>query len=47
LVKREEDIPPWSLPMESVTIGLISCLSVVAVYFWIVRRHQRDCAQQQ
>ena len=30
----------------SVTIGLISCLTVVTVYFWIVRRRQRESTPQ-
>jgi hypothetical protein len=30
-----------------VTMGLISCLSVVAIYFWIVRRSQQQQAMQQ
>jgi hypothetical protein len=29
-----------------VTMGLISCLSVVAIYFWVVRRNQQRTATE-
>jgi hypothetical protein len=29
-----------------VTIGLVSMLSVVAVYFWVVRRANHEVAEQ-
>jgi hypothetical protein len=36
----------FSMEPVGVTIGLISCLSVVTIYFWIVRRSQQQMAEQ-
>jgi hypothetical protein len=30
-----------------VTVGLISMLSIIAIYFWIVRRGKQEPAEQQ
>jgi hypothetical protein len=39
----------WSLSMEpvGVAMGLISCLSVLAIYYWIVRRSQQQAPAKQ
>jgi hypothetical protein len=29
-----------------IAIGLVSCLSVVAVYFWVVRRANNEVVEQ-